>query len=123
MPYPKEENNRLIALLHLLVHKRILTKQEATDFVSKWIPAQFLKRWQKRLDTSGMDCNKGDNLKIKKPDKDEKITNELRIEINDSSSTHNNNFAITLKSKNVDVDKLLPMAEAVDYGSQTKGVA
>ena len=37
--------------------------------------------------------------------------NEIRLEINDSSSTHNNNFAITLKSKNVDVDKLLPMAK------------
>ena len=37
--------------------------------------------------------------------------NEIQIEINDSSSTHNNNFAITLKSKNVDVDKLLPMAK------------
>ncbi len=31
MPYPREEDNRMIALLHLLVHKRILTKQEATD--------------------------------------------------------------------------------------------
>jgi hypothetical protein len=37
--------------------------------------------------------------------------NEIQIEINDSSSTHNNNFAITLKSKNVDVDRLLPMAK------------
>ena len=37
--------------------------------------------------------------------------NEIKLEINDSSSTHNNNFAITLKSKNVDVDKLLPMAK------------
>ena len=37
--------------------------------------------------------------------------NEIVIEINDSSSTHNNNFAITLKSKNVDVDRLLPMAK------------
>ena len=37
--------------------------------------------------------------------------NEIRLEINDSSSDHNNNFAITLKSKNVDVDKLLPMAK------------
>ncbi len=37
--------------------------------------------------------------------------NEIVIEVNDSSSTHNNNFAITLKSKNVDVDKLLPMAK------------
>ena len=37
--------------------------------------------------------------------------NEIRIEINDSSSTHNNNFAITLKSKNVDVERLLPMAK------------
>ena len=64
-----------------------------------------------------MDCNKGDNLKIQKSDKDEKTTNELRIEITDSSSTHNNNFAISLKSKNVDVDKLLLMAEQwiIDY--------
>ena len=37
--------------------------------------------------------------------------NEVEIEINDSSSTHNNNFAIYLKSKNVDVDRLLPMAK------------
>ena len=37
--------------------------------------------------------------------------NEIVIEINDSSSTHNNNFAITLKSKNVDVDALLPLAK------------
>lgn len=37
--------------------------------------------------------------------------NEIKLEINDSSSTHNNNFSITLKSKNVDVDKLLPMAK------------
>ena len=37
--------------------------------------------------------------------------NEIQIEINDSSSIHNNNFAITLKSKNVDVDRLLPMAK------------
>ena len=37
--------------------------------------------------------------------------NEIVIEINDSSSSHNNNFAISLKSKNVDVDKLLPMAK------------
>ena len=41
----------------------------------------------------------------------EKSVNEIRIEINDSSSTHNNNFAITLKSKNVDVDTMLPMAK------------
>ena len=31
MPYPKEEDNRMIALLHLLVHRRVITKQEATD--------------------------------------------------------------------------------------------
>ena len=37
--------------------------------------------------------------------------NEIQIEIKDSSSSHNNNFAISLKSKNVDVDKLLPMAK------------
>ena len=37
--------------------------------------------------------------------------NEIQIETNDSSSTHNNNFAITLKSKNVHVDRLLPMAK------------
>ena len=72
---------------------------------------QFLKKWQKRLGTSGMDCNQGDNLQMKKSEKDETATNELRIEINDSSSTHNNNFAITLKSNNIDVDRLLPMAE------------
>ena len=41
----------------------------------------------------------------------ENSINEIRIEINDSSSTHNNNFAIPLKSKNVDVDKMLPMAK------------
>ena len=41
----------------------------------------------------------------------ESTVNEIKIEINDSSSTHNNNFAITLKSKNVDVDKMLPMAK------------
>ncbi len=57
-----------------------------------------------------MDCNKGDNLKIKS-DKNEKDANEIRIEVNDSSSTYNNNFAITLKSKNIDVDNLLPLAE------------
>ena len=47
----------------------------------------------------------------KQEDQDEKNVNEIRIEINDSSSTHNNNFAITLKSKKVDVDELLPMAK------------
>ena len=31
MPYPREEDNRMIALLHLLVSKRVITKQEATD--------------------------------------------------------------------------------------------
>ena len=41
----------------------------------------------------------------------ENNVNEIKIEINDSSSTHNNNFAITLKSNNVDVDKLLPLAK------------
>ena len=37
--------------------------------------------------------------------------NEIVIEVNDSSSSHNNNFAITLKSKKVDDDRLLPMAK------------
>ena len=46
-----------------------------------------------------------------KDESDKADVNEIRIEINDSSSTHNNNFAITLKSKNVDVDRLLPMAK------------
>ena len=46
--------------------------------------------------------------------------NEIQIEINDSSSTHNNNFAITLKSKNVDVDKLLPMAKQWIYEHKQK---
>ena len=47
----------------------------------------------------------------KMTENDETSVNEIRIEINDSSSSHNNNFAITLKSKNVDVDKMLPMAK------------
>ena len=34
MPYPKEQDNRMIALLHLLVHRRVITKQEATDLFS-----------------------------------------------------------------------------------------
>ena len=33
------------------------------------------------------------------------------IEINNPSSSHNSNFAILLKSKNIDVDDLLPMAK------------
>ncbi|QMU53481.1 MAG: hypothetical protein GKS07_00270 [Nitrosopumilus sp.] len=37
--------------------------------------------------------------------------NEIKIEINDSSSSHNNNFAIQLKSKSTDVDDLLQMAK------------
>ena len=44
-------------------------------------------------------------------DRNDTNVNEILIEVNDSSSTHNNNFAITLKSKNVDVDRLLPMAK------------
>lgn len=47
----------------------------------------------------------------KKNDQSDTNVNEIRIEINDSSSTHNNNFAITLKSKKVDVNELLPMAK------------
>ena len=31
MPYPLEEDNRMIALLHLLVSRRVITKQQATD--------------------------------------------------------------------------------------------
>ena len=31
MSYPREEDSRMIALLDLLVNKRIMTKQEATD--------------------------------------------------------------------------------------------
>ena len=31
MPYPREEDNRMIALLHLLTNKRVITTQEATD--------------------------------------------------------------------------------------------
>ena len=34
MSYPKEEDNRMIALLHLLVHRKVITKQEATDLFS-----------------------------------------------------------------------------------------
>jgi len=43
--------------------------------------------------------------------KEENDTNEVKIEINDSNPTHNNNHSITLKSKTTDVDKLLPMAQ------------
>lgn len=50
-----------------------------------------------------------DKMKLKKDEQN--VTNELRIEINDSSSTHNNNFAIAIKSKEFEVDKLLNMAE------------
>ncbi len=31
MIYPREEDHRMLALLDLLVNKRIITKQEATD--------------------------------------------------------------------------------------------
>jgi len=31
MPYPKEEDNRMIALLNLLANKGITTKQDAID--------------------------------------------------------------------------------------------
>ncbi|MDH3203615.1 MAG: hypothetical protein OEL81_02920 [Nitrosopumilus sp.] len=31
MLYPREEDNRMIALLGLLVNKSVITKQEATD--------------------------------------------------------------------------------------------
>ncbi len=41
----------------------------------------------------------------------DKTVNEIKIEVNDSSSTHNNNFAISLKSKNMDVDRLLPLVK------------
>ena len=44
-------------------------------------------------------------------DNTETNVNEIIIEINDSSSSHNNNFAITLKSKNMDVNEMLPMAK------------
>ena len=50
-------------------------------------------------------------MAMKKLRINDKTANEIRIEVNDSSSTHNNNFAITMKSKNVDVDDLLPMAK------------
>ena len=51
-------------------------------------------------------------MKLNKPkDQNETQVNEIKLEINDSSSTHNNNFSITLKSKKVDVDELLPLAK------------
>ena len=34
MSYPKEEGNQMIGLLHLLVHKQIITKQEFTNLFS-----------------------------------------------------------------------------------------
>lgn len=44
---------------------------------------------------------------------EEKINNvnEVKIEINDSNPTHNNNHSITLRSKATDVNELLPMAQ------------
>tara|TARA_Y100001960_G_C13969612_1_gene492221 strand:+ start:146 stop:358 length:213 start_codon:yes stop_codon:yes gene_type:complete len=51
------------------------------------------------------------NKSQKSVESNDPSVNEIVIEINDSSSTHNNNFAIILKSKNVDVDRLLPMAK------------
>ena len=48
---------------------------------------------------------------IKLKEDNEPTVNEIKIEINDSSSTHNNNFAITLKSKKTDVGPLLSMAK------------
>jgi hypothetical protein len=35
MSYPREENNRMISLLHLLVQKKVLTKKEAIDLFQK----------------------------------------------------------------------------------------
>ena len=61
--------------------------------------------WQEVLSCQRLDAGE------KMSENNEKSVNEIRIEVNDSSSTHNNNFAITLKSKNVDVDKMLPMAK------------
>lgn len=34
MSYPKKEGNQMIDLLHLLVHKQIITKQEVTNLFS-----------------------------------------------------------------------------------------
>ena len=61
--------------------------------------------WQEVLSCQRLDAGE------KMSENNEKSVNEIKIEVNDSSSTHNNNFAITLKSKNVDVDKMLPMAK------------
>ena len=58
-----------------------------------------------------MACQCSSKGERKMKEDDENSVNEIKIEINDSSSSHNNNFAILLKSKNIDVDDLLPMAK------------
>ncbi len=35
MPFPKEEDNRMISLLHMLTERRVITKQEATDLFTR----------------------------------------------------------------------------------------
>ena len=42
---------------------------------------------------------------------EEKAVYEIGLEINDSTTSHNNNHAIHLKSKTENVEKLLIMAE------------
>jgi len=42
----------------------------------------------------------------------ESVAYEVGLEINDSTTSHNNNHAIHLKSKTENVEKLLIMAEA-----------
>ena len=44
-------------------------------------------------------------------DDEEKTVYEVGLEINDSTTSHNNNHAIHLKSKTENVEKLLIMAE------------
>ena len=75
------------------------------NIYSYQITTCYVRCWQEILSCQLSD--EGEKMK----ETDENNVNEIRIEINDSSSSHNNNFAITLKSKNVDVDRLLPMAK------------
>ena len=46
-------------------------------------------------------------------DDEEKTVYEVGLEINDSTTSHNNNHAIHLKSKTENVEKLLIMAEKI----------
>ena len=58
-----------------------------------------------------MACQCSGKGEQKMKEENENSVNEIKNGINDSSSSHNNSFAILLKSKNIDVDDLLPRAK------------